>query len=289
MNQPETSAFSESILIKHPERVQEAKTNIRKKGIERFLVISDFAKTLTKEYVNGIKAQPIVAQLRTGNFLATEYAEKAHALYDQFAPKENDLSAGVEARNTHMLTWWRAHFDLLIKYRFSRGVASAVAAERQIILRERIKEFVHFLATHDIPLIIFTATPGDLVLAYLEQDDLLKANVHIAGNLYQFGPNEEALSMPDPIIHPHNKGQIPIAQSNFYSKIANRTNVLLLGDSLEDLEMLNSVPHDQALTVVFYNKPTSDSLEQYMNAFDIVLTGDSSMEAINDLLNDIFA
>lgn len=280
---------SEHVIMLHPERVEQTLHILRKEGRERLHIAADFAKTLTREYINGERTPAVVAQLRTGDYLSAEYAQKAHALYEKFAPFEKDLSKGVAARNKIMLKWWRTHFELLIKSGFNRQVARQVAARGSIRLREELAEFIELLDTHHIPLIIVTATPGDLVVAYLEQAGLFRSHVYIAGNMYEFNTKGKAIRMPPPIVHTHNKGHIPFAKLPLFEAIKDRPNVILLGDGLEDLDILKSDQHKEALTIGFFNKLTTEGLDEYTQAYDIVLTGDGSMEYVNDLLSDLLA
>ena len=59
---------------------------------------------------------------------------------------------------------------------------------------------------------------------------------------------------------------------------------MLLGDSLGDLKMSDGMPHDVKLSVGLLNHDHDKLIETYKDAFDIVLTHDTSLEFFIRLL-----
>jgi hypothetical protein len=53
-------------------------------------VVSDFDRTLTKVFVNGKKIPSLISVIRDGNYLSSDYAEKAHALFNKYHLIETD-------------------------------------------------------------------------------------------------------------------------------------------------------------------------------------------------------
>lgn len=93
-----------------------------------------------------------------------------------------------------------------------------------------------------------------------------------------------------PIIHILNKQKFIYD----FGHVANkpfRRNVLIMGDILDDVKMIRDTKHDVVLKVGFLNdmKRTSHLLDEFSKAFDIVITGDGSLQPINFLLNKVFA
>ena len=72
------------------------------------------------------------------------------------------------------------------------------------------------------------------------------------------------------------------------SNNSQRKNVILMGDSLGDLDMAAGVKDPECvLTIGFLNKNIEASLPKYQNSFDLVLVDDQSMTIPNTLLTDI--
>ena len=57
----------------------EIKKKIIEQGHEKFHVLADFDRTLTKCFNGGEKASSLISHLRNGKYLSTSYVEKAHA------------------------------------------------------------------------------------------------------------------------------------------------------------------------------------------------------------------
>ena len=66
----------------------------------------------------------------------------------------------------------------------------------------------------------------------------------------------------------------------------NRKNVILLGDRIDDLDMVAGFDYNIILKIGFFNSD-SKTLEEYKKHFDLIITHDGTMEEINELLRSI--
>jgi len=65
-------------------------------------------------------------------------------------------------------------------------------------------------------------------------------------------------------------------------KIANRKNIIVLGDILADVNMVSNVDYDNLIAIGFLNKPrNAEDLNQYLEKFDVVIVNDGSFEVPN--------
>jgi 5'-nucleotidase len=69
--------------------------------------------------------------------------------------------------------------------------------------------------------------------------------------------------------------------------VRDRRNVILLGDSIDDVGMVQGFDYDNLITVGFLNDKVAENLERYKKAFDVVLIGDASMGYVRELLEEI--
>ena len=91
------------------------------------------------------------------------------------------------------------------------------------------------------------------------------------------------------MIHMYNKAEV-IQKKSAGDKNGNRKNVIVMGDSLGDLDMAAGVKDPNLiLTIGFLNKNIDTSLPKYRDSFDIVLVDDQSMKFPNTLLSDILS
>ena len=70
-----------------------------------------------------------------------------------------------------------------------------------------------------------------------------------------------------------------------YKRIKDRKNVLLMGDSIGDLGMIEGFDYDNLLKVGFLNDNVKENIKNYKKNFDVVITSDSDMKyIINNIL-----
>lgn len=91
----------------------------------------------------------------------------------------------------------------------------------------------------------------------------------------------------DPMIHSLNKGDIDIKDTPFHSNSISRKNILLLGDTLGDLEMASKQDYDTLLTVGFLNEDVETKIEEFSSRFDVVIVNDSPFDWVNKLIEAI--
>lgn len=115
------------------------------------------------------------------------------------------------------------------------------------------------------------------------------------------------------LIHVYNKHDGALRNTEYFKQLKNNSNIILLGDSLGDLNMADSVPNVENLlkigflndkvclfsqvlnlescfcTVVlmFFVLQVEERLEKYMDSYDIVLVKDETLEVPNSILQKI--
>ncbi|MFA6383191.1 MAG: hypothetical protein WCX17_02090 [Parcubacteria group bacterium] len=278
----------ENIIIPNKKRLEELKKAVAEAGTKNFHVLADFDRTLTKAFVDGQKAHTVIAQIRNGGYLTPEYAPEAHRLFDIYRPIEIDPNISQEIKNAKMHEWWRTHFDLLIRSGLNKSVIDEVVRKKGIKFREGALSFIDYLRDKNIPLVIMSAAPGDMITEYLRQEDRLHNNVHIVANFYKFDVNGNVVSIKEPLIHSLNKHEIIIKDFPAFDLIKNRKNVLLLGDGVDDIGMIEGFEYDNLIKVGFLNENAEENLEKFKENFDVVLLGDANMDFVNNLIRELF-
>lgn len=281
--------FSEKTIISNPLEFEKIKIKFKKSGIGKVHVIADFDNTLIKAFVNGKKQPSLIALLRDGNHLTPDYAKKAHALYDKFAPLEGDPKLTIEEKKEAMQEWWVTHFELLIESGLNIHDIERVIESDQASLREGSDEFFNLLEKAGVPLIIISASGlgVDAISYFLKRVGQLRKNIHIISNRYSWDKNGYATDVEKPIIHSMNKDETVLKEFDFYDKIKDRKNVILLGDNPGDTQMVTGFDYDNLLKIGFLNDIKEDKLIKYKEIYDIVIPGDGTMEFINKYLRDI--
>ena len=66
-----------------------------------------------------------------------------------------------------------------------------------------------------------------------------------------------------------------------FGKIKHRRNVLLLGDSVDDIKMIEGFEYDEIIKIGFLNEKVEENRDEYLKNFDIVIANDSDMSHVN--------
>ena len=263
----------------------EKKKRILKAGVGKFHVLADFDLTLTKANIDGIKTQSIMKYLRNGNYLTSDYAKKANELFDRYHPYEIDSRISHEEKMAKMKEWWTTHFKLLIDSGLDKKTLDRFVQDVKLEFREGTKEFLEFLDKHNIPLMIISSSGlGSVIPMYLKREGMLYDNISVVANLFEFNEKGIVTKVKEPIIHSFNKSEVTLNHLPIYRELLKRKNVLLLGDSLGDLGMIEGFDYENLLTIGFLNENVENNLETYKKKFDVVIPNDGSFEFVNDFV-----
>ncbi len=280
--------MNKNIVIPNKKQLDEKIAKFKKEGSKKIHVLSDFDKTLTYFSVNKQKAPSIIFLLREGKYLAPGYSDKAFALYEEYHPDEIDLSKSYDFRKKRMDEWWSRHFQLLIESGLNKKDIENIAGDKRIKLRKGINKFLKKLDGENIPLLIISASGvGDSIKMILEKEKLNLQNIHVITNTYEFDEKDNAIKPKKPTIHSLNKSEVAIKDYPVFNKIKNRKNVLLLGDSIDDIGMIEGFDYNEIIKIGFLNEKTEEQKKDFERNFDIVILDDGNMGHVNDLLKNI--
>ena len=274
------------ILVSNPENLEKIKSEIKKKGYERLHVLSDFDRTLTYGAVNGIKTPSIISLLRDGNHLTQDYAKKANELFKKYHTIEIDSNISLAEKKKAMREWWEIHNKLLIDSGVCKYDLEDIVKSEYLKFREGVSDFLDFLYEKKIPFLIISASGcGDAIQMFFQKNKKDYKNIFYITNKFNWDENGKAISVQEPIIHSMNKDETSVKEiPEVYSSIKDKKNVLLLGDSLGDLDMVKGFDYDNLLKIGFLNFDYYKSRKKYLENFDVVLEGDIDFSYINELI-----
>jgi len=277
----------EQVYIHNKDLLNKKIQEIISQGLNKLHIVSDFDRTLTKCFFNNRKIPSTIALIREGNYLTEDYPKKAFALFDKFHPIELDTSLDYDFRFKKMQEWWKEHEKLLVTSKMNKQVIEDILKKYPKIFRDGTLEFLDKLNKNNIPILIFSSGIGNLIEGYLKKENKLTKNVHILSNTFDFNNKGFATGYKEEIIHIMNKSETKITNKNYREMISKRNNVILLGDSLEDLGMVNDLDTNIIIKIGFLNEDIEKNLEEYKNNFDVVITNDCSMNFVNEIMKKI--
>ena len=277
----------EDIIISDQDKLAKIKKEIAGGGSENLYVLADFDRTLTPAHSGNSLVSSLISVLRSGGYLSSDYAPKAQALYDHYHKIEINGGFSDKEKKKAMKEWWIAHFELLIASGLKYGDLEKIADSGTIKLRPGCEEFLAILNNKKIPLIILSSSGAgrEGISIFLKKAGKLHDNIAIVSNEFEWAPDGRALGVKQPVIYAMNKNAVMIKDfPEAHSKVKNRKNVILLGDSLADAEMIKGFDYGNIFKIGFLNERIRESLDDYKERYDVVILNDGPMKYVNDFL-----
>lgn len=274
-----------NIIIPNPQSFNEKLQNIIAGWPERFHVIADFDRTLTKAFAEGKPTVSLITRLQNG-FYPPEYAERSNALFHTYHPIEIDPNVSLDEKKKAMTKRWDKQFNLMLEYGLTREIIKQAMASESSTFREWGKELFILLAKKNIPIIILSASGLGYESIYycLEYEQVLTENISIISNAFIRDENGKAIGVREPVIHSFNKDETIIKNFPIYEEIKDRKNILLLGDSLGDVDMAKGFDYDHILKIWFLNNDSPEHREKYSEVYDLLILYDGDMEEVNRII-----
>ena len=260
-------------------------------GTASLTVILDFDRTITTHYFDdgferGATCHGIIESTRGAGLLA-----RARELNDYYYPLEIDPDTPLAAKVPLMEEWYTKVHELLIADGMHRDDVPASVAVARLRLRPGVPELFDWCARHAVPLLVFSAGIGDVLVEVLRQrlPGGLPPCVHVVSNMMRFDPASGALVGFSDLIHMFNK-HAGVLDPATLRALSDRPCVLLAGDSLGDASMAEGLPavaHE--LRFGFLNDASTAGrlLPQFVARFDCVLTDDAPATPLLQLLQRI--
>ncbi|XP_043910721.1 7-methylguanosine phosphate-specific 5'-nucleotidase [Protopterus annectens] len=275
----------ENVHIKDKEKVKDVVMSFCKGGIKTLQVITDFDMTITRFAYNGEKCPTSYNIIDTSKIISEDCKKKLKELFDFYYPLEVDPKRTIEEKFDLMLAWWNKAHDLLVEQKIKKEEIPQVVKESKVMLRDGYKCFFDTLFNNNIPLFIFSAGIGDVLEEIIRQAGVFHCNVEVVSNYMDFDENGVLQGFKGDVIHTFNKNKGALKNTDHFENIKERTNIILLGDTMGDVSMADGVLHiENILKIGYLNDKVEESRDLYMNGYDVVLEQDETMNFVNTLL-----
>jgi 5'-nucleotidase len=279
-----------NILIPNQERLDSLIKNFKEQGKDKIHVLADFDRTLTKCFVGDEKITSLISILRKENLLNDDYSKTVQVLFDQYHPIEINPNIPFNEKKSQMAKWWRLHNNELIKHKLNKKNIEQVINSGKVQFRAGTLEFLDLLKQQNIPLIIMSSSGlGTYTISrFLEKKGKLYDNIHIISNTFEFDSAGNVIKFNEPVIHSLNKDETVVKDfPEIFEQIKDKKNVILLGDNLEDIGMIEGFDYDNLIKIGFLNENIEENLSEFQKNFDIIILNDGEMDFVNNLIREI--
>ncbi len=246
-------------------------------GIEQLCVVSDWDRTLTKARTEDGQDATSYSVIAHGAYLGEAYRIEMDRLYARYRPIEISQTISHREKQKAMRDWWAAALAMMQKYGLTEDIIEDIAIRDFMRLRDGSIDLFKILADREIPLLILSAGIGNVIAKYLKVRALLTSNVAITANKLIFEQGAVA-GYCEPVIHSFNKARHAITPQGC---------VLLIGDTIEDAQMVNDTQANCIIRVGFLNESVEENSATYLRAYDVVICNDASMKPVIKLLETL--
>jgi len=279
---------SSKVHINNHEKVNQILNDLIQGGTKRLQVVSDFDRTITKQHENGKTHISSFGMFSLCPSVTPEYRETEHQLTSKYFPLEIDVTIPAAEKRKLMEDWWDLTEIALKGLKVSQEEIFDTAVKLAPSLRDGTRELFEILSKANIPVLVFSAGLGDAVVAVLNHFDVLLPNVKVVSNFLKRDTNEIIQGFNGTIIHLLNKNETALEGTDYYKLIESRDNIIVMGDSLGDAGMAEGVRHANAvLKIGFLYGNVDVNLCAFLDAFDIVLEDDQTMDVVLGILKEI--
>ncbi len=234
--------------------------NLKTKSWDSYYVLIDFDRTLTDG--DSTSSWEILSK---GGFMPDEYVNEVNKLYEYYRPFEVDLDISFDVKNKLMEEWWSKNINLFSLYGLREDVIKKVVKCKEFLyFRNGAEKFLEIMHKKNIPVVIMSAGIGNVIIEFLKQENCLYDNIYVVSNFIKFRDGK-AIGIENNIIHSLNKNEsfIPVELQS--------SNVVLMGDVLDDVFMVNDNKRFDALKIGFLNKDTEKYKDKFLKVFDVVM------------------
>lgn len=219
--------------------INKNKLNKIKLTKDNFYVLIDFDRTLTKG--NSISCWRV---LYYSDLLERDFQQKYDKIHDKTFPNENESK---EVKKKAYSERFEEYMELLKQKELNDEIIKKAVQKTDLQLRDGAKEFLKKMYEINVPVIIISCSIGNVLIEYLKSNNCYYNNIYVYANYY----NDNGKHICN--VTPYNKNEISFSQE-VEDKIMNRKYVLLLGDLIDDINMIEKDRLKNTITVGFLDK-----------------------------------
>ncbi|CAH1105657.1 unnamed protein product [Psylliodes chrysocephalus] len=267
------------ILVKDPDELNKKLENFICGGYEHLSIISDYDQTITKQHVNGKSQLHAFGILQRCPSIPSEVYKIVSNITETYKPLDRNLSIPESQRKIFMNEWWTKTIEAYKGLKISSEEMVNTTLKYGPPARDNAKEFFDLLNKANVPVLLISAGVGEFLEPLLIKMNICSPNVELLTNYLKLDEDGKIVGYKASPIHTENKNILDFKNTKFYGKIGNRHNVIVMGDHLGDVAVLDNLDKvENVLKIGFFYGNNESSLPTWLNTYDIVLKDDQTMD-----------
>lgn len=277
------------VRIKNLNHVESILSNLVYGGKKRLQIVSDFDRTISLCEFEGKACFTSNSLFESSRFIPSEMRDRFTELRHYYMSIEHDPKLTRQQKLPYMVEWWKKSFDLVIESGVTKEDIKEIVHNSTVHLKSGLDYFFFTTERYDIPLLIFSAGLGDIITEWIISQCGSFKNQKVISNFMVFDEQtHKVTSFQDQLIHVYNKNESVLEDTEYGHYIENRHNLMLLGDSPGDIDMMNGLTNiNNVLKIGFLNHDVEELLPKYMDLYDIVTINDPTFDIPNAILKSI--
>lgn len=271
------------IIIPNEKEFNEKLQKLILGGTDNLHVISDFDATLSKSFSSNNKSNTTFGKIQGSGLLGEEFERKSKELKDYYQPIEHSFDLSKEEKAKKMREWTVKAWDLIVKSKLNRSLINEINEKEKIEMRLGALDFVSGVTDINVPFLIYSGGIKEIIDGALVE----RESMEILSNYFIFDDQGEISGWIPKLIDTSAKTGNYIKESPHFEKIKEKDHVIVMGDLVEDLRVLEGLEHELELRIGFLNRNVEENLEIFKEKFDVIIINDGPMTFVNDILKQI--
>jgi len=247
---------------------------------DNYYIVADFNRTFTKS-----ETPSSWSAISKSGTLGAGYVEDRQALFEKYRPYEIDLTLDEKIKSRYMTEWWEQHVALFVKHKATKNIFELVGSDNNLFqYRRGAREFLELMHHRSAPVLIVSAGVGDIIENSMRHNGMLFTNIEIVSNFMAYRGGV-VCGLNGGAIHSLNKDEA-CPTGGFKKMIASKSDVFVLGDSIDDIKAVPERERERAIKIGFCEANNKESLPAFREAFNITCTDNTSFEELLKALEE---
>lgn len=236
-------------------------------------ILTDFDGTITND-----NSDSSWASIFKNPKVTKEFIDECIRIFNHYHKYEIDESLSFEEKMSIMSEWYSKNIETLINFGITEEIINYASNNESIMsFRNGAVDFLRTMYDRDIPIIVISAGVGNIIEQFLIKNNCNYPNIYICSNFLEYENGIVKGVKNNNLTHPLNKNEVFLPEK-IKNKISSRNNILLLGNSVLDINMAGNNRNVYKLS--FLDEKIDERLESFKENYDMVCTDNTSYDEI---------
>lgn len=236
-------------------------------------ILTDFDGTITKDSSNSSWAS-----IFKNPKVSKEFVNECIKIFKHYHKFEIDETLSIDEKMPIINEWYKKNIETLINFGITEEIINYASNNKNIMdFRDGAIKFLEAMNDKNIPIIVISAGVGNIIEQFLIKNNCNYPNIYIYSNFLEYENGIVKNVRDNKLIHPLNKNEV-FLYDIIKNKILGRNNILLLGNSILDINMSGS--NRNVYKLGFLDEQTDHRLQSFKEKYDIVCTNNTGYDEI---------